>query len=81
MVAKICGEGSQSLRSLYYLEPHMLADAIETAVEQAEPRIGKIIPRLSPRQPFWKKQSQLDLEKLAKTVRREINSGPSGFFW
>ncbi|KAF2990051.1 hypothetical protein MJC1_02968 [Methylocystis sp. MJC1] len=61
--------------SLDYLEPMSLADAIETAVGQAERNIGRIVPRRTPKQPFWRKPPPLDVGRIASAVRAELGDG------
>lgn len=65
--------------SLDYLEPMLLADAIETAVGQAEQNIGKFVPRRTSKQRLWGKQPTLDVARLVSAVRAELGDDVGGW--
>jgi O-antigen biosynthesis protein len=54
---------------LEWLEPASIADAIEAAVAQAEPRAGEIVPRVRPKAPALDTAHRFDVVALAENLR------------
>jgi hypothetical protein len=52
-----------------WLEPASIADAIEVAVAQAEPRAGEIVPRIRPKAPALDAAHRFDVVALAENLR------------